>query len=150
MKLVRRLLLALPIAFAVSTASHAGLYADDMSRCLVSQTSSKDKTDLIRWIFAVTALHPDVSTLVKVTDGQRSDINRQIGKLLERLLTQSCRKQTQEALKYEGSVAFQLSFQVLGQVAMQEMMSNQSVRNGFAEIGKHVDEKKMKELVPAK
>jgi len=117
----------------------AGLYADDMGRCLVKNTSSQDKTDLVRWIFASAALHPDVAPLSSVTDADRSAINERIGKLLTRLLTDSCVSQTQDALKYEGAASFQLSFQLLGQVAMQELMTNERVSQGFAAISKYVD-----------
>lgn len=132
----------------VSSTVHAGIYSDDMSRCLVSNTSAKDKTDLVRWIFAISALHPDLGSVAAVTEQQRDDMNRKVAGLLERLLTESCRKQTQEALKYEGSAAMQLSFQVLGQVAMQELMSDAVVANGFAGFSKYVDKSKLKELAP--
>jgi hypothetical protein len=139
----------LPIAvFVFSGSAHAGLYSDDMSRCLVANTSSKDKTELVRWIFSVAALHPEVSSIAALTEQQREGINRDIGKLLERLLTDTCRKQTQEAIKYEGGIAIQTSFQVLGQVAMQELMTNPAVANGFAGISKYLDEAKFKELAP--
>ncbi|MBU1213467.1 MAG: hypothetical protein KJ587_19695 [Alphaproteobacteria bacterium] len=133
---------------AASSTAHAGIYSDDMSRCLVSNTSAKDKTDLVRWIFAISALHPDLSSVAAVTEPQRDDMNRKVAKLLERLLTESCRKQTQEALKYEGSAAMQQSFQVLGQVAMQELMSNAAVANGFSGFSKYVDKAKLEELAP--
>lgn len=133
---------------SVSSTAHAGIYSDDMSRCLVSNTSATDKTDLVRWIFAISALHPDLSSVAAVTEPQRVDMNRKVAGLLERLLTESCRKQTQEALKYEGSAAMQQSFQVLGQVAMQELMTNAAVANGFAGFSKYVDKAKLEELAP--
>jgi hypothetical protein len=119
-----------------------------MSRCLVSSTSVKDKTNLVRWIFATAALHPEVSNIAAVSKQQRENLNREMGKLLERLLTDKCRKQTQDAIKYEGGVAIQLSFQVLGQVAMQELMSNPEVGKGFAAISNYIDESKIKALSP--
>ncbi len=132
-----------------SVPGHAGLYADDMGRCLVSATSTKDKTDLVRWIFAVAALHPEVANIAAANASQRVELNRQAGKLFQRLLTEDCRKQTQEALKYEGAIAMQLSFQVLGQVAMQELMNHNAVRNGFSELSKYMDESKIKAIAPA-
>src|SRR3954465_8904754 len=112
--------LAFLLLLSIPAVLHAGPYSDDMGRCLVSATSAKDKTDLVRWIFANAALHPDVGNISAVTPKEREAINRMAGGLVERLLTDTCRKQTQEALRYEGQIALQLSFQVLGQVAMQE------------------------------
>lgn len=140
--------LALVLSLLCGPAAHAGLYADDLSRCLVQSTSSKDKTDLVRWVVVNTTLHPDVSAIAVATAEQRVDTNRQAAQLLERLLTESCRSQSIEALRYEGDIAIQLSFKVLGQVAMQELMSNPLVREGFGEIGKYVDRQKIGELNP--
>ena len=136
------------IVFVASPQVHAGLYSDDMGRCLVSSTTTKDKTELVRWIFAIAALHPDVTAISSVTPEQREALSREVGKMFDRLLTESCRKQTQDALKYEGGIAMQLSFGVLGQVAMQELMNNPSVNAGYAGIVKYVDLSKLKELVP--
>jgi hypothetical protein len=117
-----------------------------MARCLVASTSAKDKTDLVRWIFANAALHPDVASISSMSPDQREDINKAAGLMLNRLLTDTCRSQTQAALKYEGALAMQTSFQVLGQVAMQELMRNPAVGQGFGGIGKYVDEEMLKEM----
>ncbi len=128
---------------------HAGPYADDLAKCLVSSTTARDKTDLVRWIFANAALHPDVRSISAVTPEQRVEINRLNGQLLERLLTEACRKQLQDAVKYEGQRTIELSFQVLGQVAMRELMSDASVGRGFAETDKYMNAEKLKQvLVP--
>ncbi|MES2489669.1 MAG: hypothetical protein V4607_07735 [Pseudomonadota bacterium] len=138
---------AAPMVFlAFSTPSQAGIYTDDMSRCLVSTTSAKDKADLVRWIFAVTALHPEVSSIAAVTEQQRDSLNQTTAKLIERLLTDACLKQTQEAIKYEGNAALQKSFEVLGQVAMQEMISEPSVEAGFAGFTKYLNAEKFSAL----
>lgn len=140
---------ALLCTAAFALPASAGIYSDDMARCLVSSTTAKDKTDLVRWIFSNASLHPEVASISSLTAPRRDEIDRAAGALLERLLTESCRKQTQEALKYEGPIAMQTSFQVLGQVAMQELMSNPAVGQGFAAIGKYVSEDKIKQLQPA-
>ncbi len=66
--------------------------------------------------------------------------------MIERLLTVTCRKQTREALKYEGPAAMQASFQVLGQVAMRSLMENPEVAQGFQGMGRYIDENKIREL----
>lgn len=127
--------------------AHAGVYSDDMAKCLVASTSAKDKTDLVRWIFANAALHPDVGDISSVSAGARDAMNRTTAVLMERLLTDACRKQTQDAVRYEGPVAIQLSFQVLGQVAMQELMSNKAVSAGFEGFTKFIDKAKIDALL---
>lgn len=133
-------------ALCLSPAAQAGVYSDDLSRCLVNATSAKDKTDLIRWMFANAALHPQVATISSVSTEQRVRINRNTATLIQRLLTQNCRKPTQNVFKYESKNAFESSFQVLGQVAMRELMSDPKVGNGFGDFAQYLDEAKMREL----
>jgi len=73
-------------------------------------------------------------------------MNRKQAALVERLLTQACRSETQAAVRYEGPIAFQLSFQVLGQVAMKELMSDKSVSSGFDAFVKYLDKAKLEAL----
>jgi hypothetical protein len=140
-----RLFLVLGLALFCS-APHAGLYSDDMAKCLVASTSQADKTNLVRWIFANAALHPDVSDISTVSAASRDQMNRTVATLVERLLTETCRKQSQEAVRYEGPIAIQLSFQILGQVAMQELMRDQAVSAGFEAFAKYIDRTKIEAL----
>ncbi|MCL2829909.1 MAG: hypothetical protein FWD77_04115 [Betaproteobacteria bacterium] len=134
------------IGLVLMSGAQAGVYADDLGKCLVSSTSSKDKTALIRWIFAITALHPDVASISRVTDAARDEANRNAAALVERLITQSCKKQANEAIRYEGAVALEHGFQVLGQVAMKELMSNKKVSDGFEGYTKYLDKSKFENL----
>ena len=60
-------------------------------------------------------------------------------KLFERLLTESCKSQVQQAIKYEGQSTIESAFQVLGQVAARGLFSNPSVAGFIAQLGNHVD-----------
>lgn len=140
-----RLFLVLSLALFANV-SLAGVYSDDMAKCLVASTSKKDKTDLVRWIFANAALHPDVVSISRISADSRDKLNRSTAALMERLLTQTCRKQTQDAMRYEGPIAMQLSFQVLGQVAMKELMSDKAVSAGFEAFSKYLDKSKIEAL----
>jgi hypothetical protein len=131
--------------FSTSLCS-AGVYSDGLARCLVSHTSSQDKTQLVRWIFAIMALHPAVSDTSTVDDSERDKLNRSAGMLFERLLTNDCRNETKEALMYEGPIAMQTSFQVLGQAAVVGLMSDPKVAAGLAGFQKYLDETKLREL----
>ena len=136
------------LASALTGPAQAGLYSDALSRCLVSSTTDKDKTELVRWVFGVAALHPDVASISAVSADHRTEMSRTAAGLFQRLLTETCRSQTVEAIKYEGPAAIQLSFQVLGQVAMTALMSHPAVGQGFRQMGEFLDKKKLEELVP--
>jgi len=143
------LLLLLLIACAVlaPSAVWAGPYTDDLAKCLVGKTSKEDRNLLVQWMFAATASHPAVVSLVKVSDRQIDQLNREAAGLFVDLLTVSCRDKAQQALKYEGKNSIEASFQVLGQVAGRELFSDPSVAKNMAGMQQYLDEQKLKALV---
>jgi hypothetical protein len=60
-----------------------------------------------------------------------------------KLLTKSCKKQAQRAIKYEGQIAFQSSFRILGQVAMKDIFSNPDVDAAGSVFHKYIAEEKL-------
>lgn len=142
---MKRHLCMLACALLASPA-YAGAYSDDLAKCLVSSTSQEDKAALVRWVFATAALHPDVASISSVSDSARDQMDRGIAALFQELLTERCRKQTMDAVRYEGGQAFQQSFGYLGQVAMQELMTDKQVGAGFSAFIKYVDKSKIEAL----
>jgi hypothetical protein len=135
------------LIFSTVSPAFAGPYQDALGKCVVGATTGAEKTTLVRWIFAIMALHPDVqSSSVVVTPEQRGVLSKQTAQLFQRLLTESCLKEAREAIRYEGSSAIQSSFSLLGQVAMRELLTDPKVAEGIAEFSKYMDEKKFKEL----
>jgi hypothetical protein len=140
---------ALSLALMVSQSALAGPYSDEMAKCLVTSTSEADKNFLVKWMFAAAALHPAVKSISSVTDAQRNELNIKTAKLFERLLTESCKTQVQQAIKYEGQSTIESAFQVLGQVAARGLFSDPSVAGFIAQLGKHIDPKKMESVLGA-
>lgn len=122
--------------------SNAGTYSDDLAKCLVASTSQKDRTELVRWVFATIALHPEVADISNVSTDSRDQINRAVAELFERLLTDSCLKQTQDAVSHEGPIAMDKSFQVLGEIAFQDMTTNENFSGGLKDFVKYLDKAK--------
>ncbi len=145
---MRRLLLSFAAAVAVCAPglAHAGVYTDEMSKCLVRSATPQDQSDLVVWVFAAMSAHPSVKTYASMSETQREGITRKASALMERLLITSCRKETVEALKYEGSSAIEQSFGVLGQVAMRGLMGDPAVSQNFAKLGEYVDASKFEAL----
>src|SRR6267378_2388983 len=130
--------LALPSASAL-----AGLYSDEMTKCLVKSTNAADRSVLVRWIFVAVAMHPEVKAIFAVSDIQRDESNKAMAKLLEALLTESCRSETQNVAKYEARGAFGASFEILGEVAGRELISDPSVTRSAADLMKYLNKQKM-------
>lgn len=143
---VRRFSLAL-IAALSTNAAWAGVYTDDLSKCLVESTSTDDRTALVKWLFAAASAHPAIGTLSSVTPADLDSANQVVGGLFMKLLTESCKLQAQKALRFEGPATLQLSFSVLGQVAGAELFSNPVVANNMAGLQKFVDAKQLEALM---
>lgn len=138
---------AFSLVLMVSPSAFAGPYSDEMAKCLVTSTSEADKNFLVKWMFAAAALHPAVKSISSVTDAQRNELNVKTAKLFERLLTESCKKQVQTAIKYEGQSTIESAFQVLGQVAARGLFSDPAVNGFIAQLGNHIDKKKMESVI---
>jgi len=52
------------------TAGQAGLYQDDLSRCLGSAAKPEDRTMLLRWVFAAMASNPKIKDMSQVSADQ--------------------------------------------------------------------------------
>ena len=145
--------LALTIAVGLLPAASgfgAGLYADELSKCLVRSTTTADKTLLIKWVFSTMSLHPDVKGLSNVSDDQRTELNKGTALLFESVLTGPCLSETRAAMKYEGESAVSASFSVLGQVAMRELFANPKVASGMADFAKFFDEERLQKALGVK
>jgi hypothetical protein len=145
--LARITVVSLVLGCTAATA-HAGAYADDLGKCLVKSTSTTDRYTLMKWLFAVLAANPQVQSMANISTEQRDEIDRTVAALFQRLLTESCRNETQQAIKYEGPIVIQQSFQMFGQASMIELSSAPSVRAAMTSFNKYVDEQKIKALFP--
>ena len=132
--------------------ARAGVYSDDLGKCLVESSTAEDKRQLIQWIFFAIALNPDIKSYADITREQRDQANKGMARLFEKLLGESCLKQARQAVNYEGPSAFTDSFRLLGQVAGQEIFASPEVAAGTAEYASelHVEELQEKLGLPVK
>lgn len=141
--------LALAALFS-STAAHAGVFGDSLAKCLVRSTTESDRTVLIQWLFVAMASHPDVHSLSNVPPAKAAELNEKAANLFVNLITQRCKSDTEEALKNEGPAALTQGFSVLGQVAMQGMVTNPTVVEYLSGLQKHVDPKVIEQALGPK
>jgi hypothetical protein len=134
------------VALFYASYASAGLYADDLGKCLVAATTKDDRIALIRWLFVAASHHAAVKTIMTVTPTQQDESDKIIGALTTRLLTESCKSEAQKALQYEGAVTFQLAFEVLGKVAGQELFTSPDVAASMKGLSKYIDADKLKAL----
>ena len=115
----------------------AGPFGDEMAKCLVTSTSNRDRTKLLKWMFRVYGEHPEVSYMVDLSDKEKKAIDKDIAYIFTRLLSEDCIDETKKALDYEGDNVMFTAFQTLGQVAANGFNVHPSVErsiNKFVEL----------------
>jgi hypothetical protein len=137
----RNILISLVLACAFS--AQAGPYTDAMTKCLVAKQSVQDKAILVRWISFSFALHPDVVSVINVSEKEREDINRATAEIYEKLITKSCRKESIAVIKYEGEAAMKASLEVFGETASKDLITNKQVLAGLPAFAKYLDKKRL-------
>lgn len=110
----------------------AGIYADDATRCLGKSMSEADQIILVRWIFAGMTLHPSLKEFSQISQAQRTELDDQMRTVVMRMLMESCRKETVDAIKYEGTGFLEKSFEAVGGIAVGGLMNNAEVNKGLS------------------
>lgn len=140
---MRTFLLVLVLA-AGAPFARAQSPVEALSACLADSTSGKDRKDLARWVFFAMAAHPEMKPFGSAAIAAASaDTDRTLATLFTRLLAEQCPRQTQAAYKQGGSKAIEVAFQTLGQLAMQELMSNPEVGANMSRFEKLLDPAKL-------
>jgi hypothetical protein len=140
----------LVLALGACAPAFCGVYTDAVSRCLANSTTGKDRTDLARWIFAGMAQHPEMSDMATLSLEKRETVNRTAGALYTRLMTESCKKELREAIQNEGEEAVKSSFEFLGKLAMQELLTNPQVGAAFRGVDRYADTEKIRSALQGK
>ena len=124
----------------------AGPFGDDMAKCLVSSTSTKDNILLGKWLVRVYGEHSESKGLTYISDYNKKNIDRDVAKLFTRLLTQDCEFEVKKAYKYEGLSVMGNAFQVLGKVAGKELLEDRNVSKAINKFTEYVDYEKLEYL----
>ncbi len=135
------------LASTMPIVASAGLYQDDLSRCIVAAAKAEDRTALLRWVFAAMATNPTIQDMTRVAPEQSAALSANTAKLMQRLLLVDCRKQAVDAIKYEQGGAIQQAFGTLGQIAMSDLMRDDSTAAYMGSLDQHLDKDKWAELM---
>tara|TARA_A100001035_G_scaffold242318_1_gene208743 strand:+ start:614 stop:1063 length:450 start_codon:yes stop_codon:yes gene_type:complete len=124
----------------------AGPFLDDMSRCLVTASSSQDNILLGRWLVRVYGEHGGSNDLTNLSDYKKKQIDKDMALLFTRLLSEDCKEETKKALKFEGDAVMFNAFRVLGEAAGQELIDDKSVSKAINKFTEYIDYEKLKFL----
>ena len=121
-----------------------------LSTCLADSTSGKDRKDLAKWIFLAMAAHPEMKPHANVSAETMDESSRTMAALVTRLLADSCVSETRAVMSTGGPQSLPLAFQSLGQLAMQELMTDKAVQDSMSLFQRYLDQQRLNEALSGK
>jgi len=142
---IRRIafVLALVVCAVAESSAQSTSTIDAAGTCLADNTSGRDRKDLVKWIFLAMSKHPEISAVSAATPKMDDDTNRKVGTLFTRLVAEDCRTEIRAMVKEHGPSSISKAFEVLGRVAMQELMSHPNVEASFSGLDQYTDKAKI-------
>lgn len=141
-----RLSAALCVAAALSVTTqmaNAGASVDQLSNCLVKSTTATDKTAVLQWTFAALSAHPDLKQFSNVTETQKTQLDKNLAQVLQRILVEQCSAQTKAVIQAEGMQAVGESFQELGSITGDEILKKPEIKQQLQGVLRYVDLNKL-------
>jgi hypothetical protein len=139
------------VMLTVSVSAQAQQPGDTLRTCLADSTSGKDRKDLAKWIFLSIAAHPEMKRYASDNAATAADqSSRTIGVLVTRLLTDSCVNETRAVMQIGASQSIEVAFAGLGQLAMQELMADKSVKESMGLFERYLDHKRFTDVLAGK
>ena len=154
---MRHTIVAVVVAVAVAVLLTVSVLAQDqqpidaLKTCVSDSTSGKDRKDLAKWIFLAMAAHPEMKLHASDNAAAAADqSSRTVAALVTRLLTDSCVNEARAAMKSGGAQSFQIAFEGLGKLAMQELMADNAVKESMGLFARYADQKRITEVLMGK
>lgn len=130
----------------VSMPAVSGTASDMLGACMIDYLNGKERKQLAQWIFFAMSSHPQLKQFSNVTEKSKNESDEYIGKLITRLMAEDCKTEAKLAFNNDSSVALTGAFELVGRVAMQELMTNKNVSVSIAGFEKYMDKEKLKSL----
>jgi len=130
------------ITFAASLPlqpASAGPAADALGQCFVQYTSPQDRVDLVQWIGTAIAAHPSISPVISTNTDMLDQLDRNMAALLTRLMIEDCLEELKYAVAVEGEAVFMQSGEIMGRIAMQDIMTSPAVTQRIEGFTSHLD-----------
>jgi hypothetical protein len=124
----------------------AGVFTDDLSRCLVTKASEADRAALMAWMFSAIGSDPRLQKYTTLDRAKRDKIAADAAGVFQHLMVVDCRKEAVAALKADGEDSIQDAFGQLGQTTTHELFQSPEAQRELDSLGKNFDEEKMKAL----
>ena len=119
-----------PVAAQTTPESRAA--ADRLGLCMVSKTTGADRIAVAGWMLAAMASAPELHDVASVTPERKEKADRAMAAVFTRLITRDCAAESKALFALGDTSAFKQAGRPLGEVAMQELMSNPKTMEALA------------------
>ncbi|WP_162062716.1 hypothetical protein [Vibrio taketomensis] len=116
-----------------------------LTTCFVDSLNGKERKQLATWIYFAVAAHPEMKPFSNISPQQREAIDKKVGALVTRLLVEDCEQEFIVAQKRDP-LAVEAAFEMVGKVAMQELMNSEDVTQSITNYVKYTDQKAISKL----
>jgi hypothetical protein len=116
---------------------------DTLANCLNTHTSAQDRKTLSVWVFVTLANHPDLKDYASsqaAKDSQR--IQADMAKLLTRLITDNCAKQTRQTLRDGGTASIQKALTAYARQSLGELVGHPNVTSSLGGLVSNIEPSK--------
>ena len=126
MKKILKYLFVIFFSFNLNLSS--GPFTDEFAKCIVMKTTTQEKTDLVRWIYVTMSFHPQLMDLSNLTADDVEMANIRIADYMTNVFAYKCNEELNMAIEYEGEESVYYAFELLGEIAMTEVLEDEGVR----------------------
>ena len=147
--------IAVSIAFSIfaitnTSISHAAPKLESVKQCIRDKTTSKDKKDFAKWIFITMSAHPEIQDFSLVTSDSKNKSDQIMANLIQSLFINKCRGEIQELITEFGASSTELVYEFIGELAMDEILTNPKVIENLQGFSKYIDKEKFEKLFKKK
>lgn len=135
---MRNIFLTILLLFSLNV--KAGIYGDKFTECLLKNTSERDKTILVKWMYIGMGQHPVLKREFPISESQKESANIAVADYITYIITSSCYEETKNVMTHEGEEAFVKAFELLGELAMMLVVEDIDVINSFEDYLQYLDE----------
>ena len=139
MKLTKTSLFIFFMLFVLSGPVFSGPFSEKLGECFVRSTSEADKNQLVRWMYILMAEHPVIKKDYPISEGDKVASDLAMADIVTSLFTRSCAAEADEALKYEGEIAFYSSFEMLGSASAGSIFTDPNVEAASQRYMEYID-----------
>lgn len=114
---------------------HAEGSLQSLSRCISDSTTGGERKDFARWIYVAISKHPELETLSNVPKDEADKARKNTANIFIDLLRERCHSEAQSAYSEHGQKVYRVTGEVLGRLAMQEVMRDPKVNSYLRTMG---------------